>query len=158
MDVNGIVIIKKAKFVKVQLLKKKGKNMDAKTAINIFRTECERLNLVVDDIFIVGRGSSRTRNNRYGQSVNIAKVQEQHLYAVQFCKDIEVFVAWNLKKPFPPKRSKFSVKSEELIEINDKEIHRIIKNVAYSGQQKEVVLAFRKEAITDFIKRYIITA
>lgn len=130
--------------------------MDAGTAINIFRTECERLNIAINDIFILGRGSNRTKDNRYVQSVGIGKVKEQHLYVVQFCKDIEVFAAWNLKKPMLPKRSIFSVKSEELIEINDEEIHRIIKSVEHQGWQKEVILAFRKGAITDFVKRYVI--
>lgn len=129
--------------------------MDAGTARNIFRVECERLNIVADDILILGRGSSRTKDNRYEQSVGIGKVRERHLYVVQFCKDIEVFVAWNLKKPMLPKRNIFSVKSEELVEIDDEAIHRITKDVEHSGWQKEDVLAFRKTAISDFVKRYI---
>lgn len=115
------------------------------------RKECENLEIDVSNLLILGQGSSRL-NGRYRQRVG--QVKEQHLFAVQFCKDINLFVAWDLKRS--KLRSIYSINGTKLVNISDKKIHHIRKNIEYSGWGEEDVLAFKGNAITSFLKQYIL--
>ena len=128
--------------------------MDVMEDINIFRAECKKQNIDADKVFLIGRGSKNI-GGRYRQSVGIGSQLESHLYVVQFCKDIQVFVAWSLKN-IKCNREKYSVKREKLVDIDDSEIHIINKHVEYSGWGDENVIAFKKDAIPQFLQKYVL--
>ena len=102
---------------------------------------------------MIGRGSKGYKG-RYQQSVEIGRQLESHLYVVQFCKDIQVFVAWSLKNI--KRREKYSVMRKELVDIDDSENHIVNKGVEYRSWREEKVIAFTMDAIPQFLQKYVL--
>lgn len=127
--------------------------MDAMEEINLFREECKKMNIDAKKVLLIGRGS-KSYNGRYQQSVGIGSQLESHLYVVQFCKDIHVFVAWSLKNI--KRREVYSVMKKDLVDIDDSEIHIINKGVEYRSWREEKVIAFKLDAIPKFLQKYVL--
>lgn len=65
-----------------------------------------------------------------------------------------MFVAWDLKNV--KRREKYSIKREKLLDIDDRIIHIVNKPVEYSGWGDEDVIAFKQEAIPQFLQKYVL--
>jgi len=127
--------------------------IEAAEAKKIFCDECEKRQINVKDRFILGRGSSNN-DGRYKQKIKRDKIQESHLYAIQYCRDIDVFVAWNLKAARCV-REVYTAGRDKLLDIDNSRVYEVRKNIEYSGWDEEDVLAFKKETISEFLEKYI---
>lgn len=121
--------------------------------INIFREECKKMNIDANKVFLMGRGSKGNKG-RYRQTVGTGSQLESHLYAIQFCKDIKVFVAWSLKNI--KRREIYSIMRKELVDIDDSEIHIVNKGVEYRSWREEKVIVFKVGAIPQFLRKYVL--
>ena len=119
------------------------------------REACKKLEITADDVLILGGGSSRI-NGYYRQSISSDKLKKLGLkFAVQYCKDLKVFIAWNLQRSELPTRTKLSVKAVDVENNLGDGIGLIGKHVEYSGWNEENVLVFKPNLIEDFLIKYV---
>lgn len=122
----------------------------------VIRELCRKYDITYNNVLILGRGSSRQKNGRYQLNVSKNKQEKHELkYAVQYCKDLKAFVAWNLQRPGIPIRTKYSVKAIDVEDNLKNGIEHIKKHIEYSGWNEEDVLVFRPELIDEFLKKYV---
>lgn len=118
--------------------------------MEVFRKACEEKGIDTKETLILGRGCKHTKENRYYLRISTGKVTKNTLYVVQFCKDIDLFIAWYVHRNDIGRRTIYSVAGEPLINIGSG-LNYINKNVEYSGWNEESVTAFRAEDIDVFL-------
>lgn len=119
--------------------------------IDYLRDYCRKNNIDPDEILKIGRGTNGpTKDNRYKLYLSPSTFKDTQLYAIQYCKDIKVYIAWKLKR-----KQGFSLKSDDICFPLGKNVCSVKKSVGYSGWGEELVLYFQKEGIPAFLERYI---
>ena len=122
----------------------------------MIREGCKKLGISVNEVLILGRGSSRHKNGRYQLSVSTNRQREAGLkYAVQYCKDLDVFVAWNLQRPENPRREKYTIKAVDVEDTVGNKIGQVKKHIEYSGWNEENVLVFQENMVDEFLIKYV---
>ncbi len=122
-------------------------------SIQNFCNKCQESGITPTEIFVLGKGCSKTTNYRYRLSSSKCK-ESKYLFAIQYCKDIDVFVAWNLQRI--RNRIVLTVKSDNISSVKNNEIMPNRKNLLFSGWGEEDVLAFRESAIAKFLNEYVL--
>lgn len=121
--------------------------------MEVFRKACEEKGIDTKETLILGRGCNPTKGNRYYLRISTGKVTKNTLYVVQFCKDIDLFIAWYVHRNDIGRQRKriiYSVARGPLQDISSG-LNYIIKNIEYSGWNEESVTAFRAEDIDLFL-------
>lgn len=124
--------------------------------IPYLKSYCREKRLKPDEIFQLGHGTKGPYEGRYKVTVDRHKRKESQLYIIQYCKDVGVFIAWDMKtgKPltgFP------SLGQEKVEEYLAGHIHSVLKFIGHVGEDysQEVVLLFREENIPEFFEKYV---
>lgn len=122
---------------------------------NLIRTQCEKMEINSDELLVLGKGSKCTKG-RYRMSIT-KKENKKLLYAVQYCKERKIYVAWDLKREGIPIRTVYSIRSQALDVVEDDgRIYYIKKYIEYSGWNEENVIAFYESGISTFINEKLI--
>lgn len=122
----------------------------------VIRKRCKVLGISVNNVLILGRGSSRHKDGRYQLSVSRNKQKKSGLkFAVQYCKDLKVFIAWELQRPAVPIREKYTVKAVDIENNLRNKIERVGKYIEYSGWNEENVLVFNLNLVDEFLIEYV---
>ena len=117
---------------------------------------CKKLKISVDDVLVLGKGSSRHKDGHYGLRTSSDKVKKPGVkFAVQYCKDLGVFIAWNLQRTGVPTRTSLSVKAIDVENSIRDSIDFVKKNIEYSGWNEENVLVFKPDQIENFLINYV---
>lgn len=121
--------------------------------IAYFKEYCQEQKIDPNKFFKLGRGTKypNKTKKRYELKVNTSHLIATQLYAIQYCKDIAVYVAWSIKN----KSNHFSIKASEIILPLGNKVCSVKKAIQYSGWDEELVLYFQKDGIPDFFERYI---
>lgn len=119
---------------------------------------CQKRKINPDEFLKFGRGANGPRrigkkhrqHERYVLTLGASTPQSSQLYAVQYCKDIGVYIAWEFKR-----RQNFSLMAKDIIQPLGAKVCSVKKHLQYSGWGEELVLYFQKEGIPDFLERYV---
>ena len=90
------------------------------------------------------------RKSRYYMSTT----NKTHRFAIQYCKDIEQYIAW--RNDTKVSLSKHSVIAESVPRVEEKEIATTKKGREFAWRMKEDVYTFKKEGIVDFLEKYVV--
>ena len=118
--------------------------------IEYFKDKCLELGIDPNDCFVFGRGSKKNSKGRFQMQVDSRRIINR-MYAIQFCKDREMYIAWNLKRA--KIRREYSLDANSIPEPYMGGVIAIGKNVEFSGWNYENVFVFDKEAVGDFLRR-----
>ena len=122
--------------------------------MELFRKICKENGIDADEIFILGKGSSPKKKGRYELTTRNGKEIGNRLYAVQYCKDLELYLAWNIHREGLKKRIVYSIARKKLTDL-EPGMQLIRKNVEFSGWNEEDVIVFRKDDIKEFLEKYV---
>lgn len=115
---------------------------------------CRASKIDPDKLLKLGRGTNGASRGRYKLQVDLSTIKDTQLYAIQYCRDIEIYIAWGTdhkNRPYSLKASKIILpmgKKEEVCSVKKAEQHL--------GWGEELVLYFQKEGIPDFLNRYVL--
>jgi len=119
--------------------------------IDYFRDYCQKNGADPDIFFKIGRGTrGPTRDKRYKLTLEPSTFKDTQIYAIQYCKDIDVYIAWRLKRA-----RHFSLKADDILLPLGDRVCSVKKFVEYSGWGEELALYFSQKGIPDFLKRYV---
>lgn len=120
-----------------------------------FKQICQEHKIDPDKLFQFGKGThGPTKNGLYQVCANCKQRKDSQLYVVQYCCDINLFIAWNLKEG-KKGTSVFSVDASKLAPGKEP-ISKIIKNAEYKGRGIRTITYFRPEYIAKFLQTYVL--
>lgn len=112
---------------------------------------CKKVGLN-ENAIVLGKGSSCTRGRYKQRATNLGN---DNIYVVQYCKDIDYYVAWDVSRKGVVKRETYSVMSKQLADISERKINSVSKNVEFAGKNSEVVLVFKPRLFGEFLEKYV---
>lgn len=74
------------------------------------------------------------------------------IFAVNYLRNLDVYVAWSLKTSKADTYNSFRVLQVELAKLQEGKLLPIVKPIEYSGWDEETVFAFDRIAVNDFLK------
>lgn len=117
---------------------------------------CKSRGLEMNILFQVGQGTKGpNERNRYILTANYKVRRASQRFAVQYCGDCGVYIAWGLNCRRRAKTSKFSMKADIVQEMLQGTTATAKKYQKCAGRPEEAVWLFRREEMADFFQRCI---
>ncbi len=118
-----------------------------------FQSVCEELDIDWNRYFKIGSQNSKS-GNRFVFQTHRHPHNEPLQFIINYLKEFDVYIAWNLNEPISRNQKNFSVPSQGISELRDNQILMIPMRIAsslYNGQKK-TVFAFNRTAVEGFLK------
>lgn len=117
---------------------------------------CEKNGIKANEVFQLGRGTNGpTKEGRYVLNASTSARKDSQLFAIQYCKDVKVYIAWDLKRE--RRGSKLTQSKEKVQSYLQGHVLPIPKYVGHVGNDypRELTPLFTKEEIPAFLETYI---
>lgn len=115
-----------------------------------FREVCKQNGIDCDTYFKIG--AQKAENNAgYVYQCPAVYRKKSHIYAINYVKVLDAYIAWNLNEPKAKSKNVFRVLKTSLTDLREGQLLSVIKPIEYSGWDKETVYAFDRTAITSFL-------
>lgn len=116
-----------------------------------FHEVCRQHGIDCDTYFKVG--SQMIENSAgYVYKCPAPNRKPSQIFAVNYLRDLDVYVAWNLKTSKANTYNTFRVLKAELAKLQEGKLLPIVKPIEYSGWDEETVFAFDRIALDEFLK------
>ena len=122
--------------------------MDGK---NYFQEVCRQHGIDCDTYFKIG-AQNRVEADGYVYRCPKPNRKPSQIFAVNYLRDLDVYVAWSLKTSKADTYCSFRVLKGELEKLQAGKLLPIVKPIEYSGWGEETVFAFDRTAVDDFLK------
>lgn len=116
-----------------------------------FHEVCRQHGIDCDTYFKVGL-QNRVEANGYVYRCPHTNRKPSQIFAVNYLRDLDVYVAWSLKTSKADTYNSFRVLKAELAKLQEGKLLPIVKSIEYSGWDEETVFAFDRTAVDDFLK------
>lgn len=120
-----------------------------------FREVCKQNGVDCDTFFKIG-SQNTVNNSGYVYRCPHLNRKDTQLFAVNYLKALDVYIAWDLNSYKAKTKDVFRVLKSKVTPIIAGEVLLIDKAVEYSGWNEETVYVFDRTAIELFIKKYVI--
>lgn len=118
-----------------------------------FADYCRKNNIDSEKYFQLGKGTSAPSNGRYKVSLSCNSRKNSQLFAIQYCRDIEVFLAWDLHEGNKG-TTVFSVPAN-MISIIGGKVNKVVVSAEYRNRGIRTVSIFKADALPEFMERYV---
>lgn len=122
--------------------------------IAYFKDYCSKNNIDIDNLFQLGRGTSAPCGGRYKVSLSHEARKDSQLFGIQYCRDIEAFLAWDLHEG-KKNTDNFSVPAD-MIAVIEGIVNRVVVRAEYRNRGVRTVSIFKKDALPTFMNRYVL--
>lgn len=129
--------------------------MDKYEGKRYFKECCNLCDIEAEKIFVIGARSSNLKKNRLEYNNSCVNRSDSLLFAACYFYEEDIYVVWSLHIPKNLKRSTFSVKRDEVIDIDEKRIKITNKAVEYSSWNYEDVYSFKPDTLMKFLTEYV---
>lgn len=116
-----------------------------------FREVCCQNGIDCDTYFKVG-AQNNVSNEGYTYHCPRENRRPSQIFAINYLRDLDVYVAWSLKTSKANGYSKFRVLKRKLDKLKEDHLLSVVKPIEYSGWDEETVFAFDRAVIDDFLK------
>ena len=116
-----------------------------------FHEACRQHGIDCDTYFKVG-AQNRVEADGYVYRCPKPNRKASQIFAVNYLRDLDAYVAWSLKTSKADTYNTFRVLKGELEKLQTGKLLPIVKPIEYSGWGEETVFAFDRTAVDDFLK------
>lgn len=116
-----------------------------------FHEVCRQHGIDCDTYFKVG-SQNCVNNAGYVYRCPRENRKPSQIFAVNYLRDLDVYVAWSLKTSKADTYNSFRVLKGEVAKLQEGKLLPIVKPIEYSGWDEETVFAFDRTAVVDFLK------
>ena len=116
-----------------------------------FHEACRQHGIDCDTYFKVG-AQNRVEADGYVYRCPKPNRKPSQIFAVNYLRDLDAYVAWSLKTSKADTYNTFRVLKGELEKLQAGKLLPIVKPIEYSGWGEETVFAFDRTAVDDFLK------
>lgn len=120
-----------------------------------FRDCCEELGFSCDTLIKLGSGNPKDKERFFYQCSHLKRIPTQ-LFAVKYFSGEDIYIAWNLQEPYGKGKDGFSLLKREVQGLRSDQILACRKRINNSNHDEETVFAFKPEAVTRFLKTYVV--
>lgn len=118
-----------------------------------FQNACKELGIDCNRYFMIGSQNHKS-GNRFEFHTNSRPHNEPLQFIINYLKEFDVYIAWNLNEPILRNQGNFSVSSHKISELHDNQILAIPMSISspnYRGQ-KQTVFTFNRTTVKAFLK------
>jgi len=116
-----------------------------------FREVCKQNGIDCDTYFHV-RAQNTENNAGFVCKCHPLERKSTQLFLVNYLKSMDIYIAWNLKTSKAGNYNTFRVLKENFNKLEKGILLPIVKSLEYSGWDEEIVYAFDRAAVVDFLK------
>ena len=116
-----------------------------------FHEVCRQHGIDCNTYFKVG-SQNRVEADGYVYKCPATSRKTSQIFAVNYLRDLDVYVAWSLKTSKANAYNSFRVLKVELAKLQEGKLLPIVKPIEYSGWDEETVFAFDRTAVDVFLK------
>ena len=114
-----------------------------------FQECCKQSKIDFDDTFVLSISENR-QSKAYRYRLPVKAREYPKLFFVVYIEKADFYIAWSLNRP--TKREVFYVSANAANALEPGELRKITKALGHQGHGEEIVYAFDRSAVMDFLK------
>jgi len=119
----------------------------------LFKKYCTELGIDCDTFFKLGNQNPKI-TNRYVYKNSYLSRKESQLFAINYFKNDNIYIAWNLKEKKASTKSSFILLKNKIKFAFQEEVLRISKGIEYTSWDQEIAFVFQPTGIKNFLILY----